>query len=68
VVKKRGSVGESDSESSGDYSSSDGEPVDAVQSHFSQLTASEWQKVDTFAGTSALASIPMLIKKHNTKS
>jgi hypothetical protein len=45
-----GSVGESDSESSGDCSSSDGEPVDAVQSHFSQLIASEWQKVDTFAG------------------
>jgi hypothetical protein len=44
-----GSVGESDSESSGDCSSLDGEPVDAVQSHFSQLTASEWQSVDTFA-------------------
>jgi hypothetical protein len=39
-----GSVGESDSESSGDCSSSDGEPVDAVHSHYSQLTASEWQK------------------------
>jgi hypothetical protein len=44
-----GSVGDSDSESSADCSSSDGEPVDVVQSHFSQLTASEWQKVDTFA-------------------
>jgi hypothetical protein len=44
-----GSVGESKSEPSSDCGSSDGEPVDAVQSHFSQLTASEWQSVDTFA-------------------
>jgi hypothetical protein len=45
----RGSVGKSKSEPSSDCGSSDGEPVDAVQSHFSQLTASEWQTVDTFA-------------------
>jgi hypothetical protein len=44
-----GSVGESKSESSSDCGSSDGEPVNAVQSHYSQLTASEWQTVDTFA-------------------
>jgi hypothetical protein len=44
-----GSVGESKSEPSSDCGSSDGEPVDSVQSHYSQLSASEWQAVDIFA-------------------
>jgi hypothetical protein len=49
LCESSGSVGDSDSEPSGDYSSSDGEPVAAEPSHYSQLTASDWQKVDSFA-------------------